>query len=202
MKESFFILKLKSKRKAKKIEHTLKTQIGVNSVSIDFNSRLMDIDFDPDKISVEYMALVIRSIGSDMAISEDEFNSCKNQLGNYSVLKRRRKILYLLSIISMIGLIEQFSYWVLLGFSILVFGLYLSLFIYKSNKHFIRSFCKIDKIGIFLSSIFIITGSICLYYHKLNNTITLLFLLSIITLALSTIYRWLNEKKIAEMNLL
>lgn len=198
----FFLLRLKSKRKAKRVEHILKTQLGVNSVKIDFESRLMKVNFDPDKISVDYMALVVHSVGSEMVVNENEASSWKNQLGNYLVLKTRRIILYLLSGISLITLLEHSSHWFLLGFSIVILSIYLSLFNHKSNNSYTRSFWIIDKIGILLSSMLIITGVLSLYYHKLDNFTPTSFILSIIILELITIYRWLKEKKSAEMDLL
>ncbi|WP_321437241.1 hypothetical protein [uncultured Bacteroides sp.] len=198
----FFILKLESRRKAKRIEHIIKTQLGVNSVNIDFKNRLMKINFDPNKISVEYMALLIHSMGADMVLSEHEASFWKNQLGNYFILKKRRKILYLLSSIAMIALIMHSSYWLLLGFSIFIFIFYLSLFIYQSNKHFFRSFWKIDKIGIISWFLFTALGVAGLYYHRAYDLVSILFFISILIVESITIYRWFNEKKSAEFDLL
>jgi len=195
------LLKLKSKGKAKRIEHILKTQLGVNFVSLDFENRLMTINYNPEQITIEYISLLIRSVGSELVFSEHEVKFWQNQLGNYFVLKKRRKVLYSLSAIALITLLSHLPTWLLLGISLLTSIVYLSLFIYRSNKRFIRSLWKSDKLGILSSFIFTALGGVSIYYQIINSFIFILLIISILIVDIITIYRWLNEKKSIEMNL-
>ncbi len=194
--KTVFLLKLKSKRKAKGIEHIIRSQLGVNFVSIDFENRLMTINFNPEQITIEYMSLLVRSVGLDLVFNEHDFGFWQNRLGNYLVLKRRRKILYSFSLIGMIIFLRHFSILFLFGFSILALIFYLSLFIYNSNNHFIRSFWISDKIGIVFSFIFATLGGVSIYYKIANNLVFSLLFASILIVEIITIYRWLNEKKL------
>nr|WP_320037386.1 hypothetical protein [uncultured Bacteroides sp.] len=200
--KKIFLLKLKSKGKAKKIEHIMRTQLGVNFLSIDFENRLMTINFDPKLITIEYISVLVRSVGPELIFSEHEVEYWQNQLGNYFVLKNRRKVLYLLSAIALIVIVAHLSVWFLLGLSLLTSIVYLSLFIYKSNKRFIRSLWKSDKLGILSSFIFTALGGASIYYQIINNYISILLFISILIVDIVTIFRWLNEKKSIEMNLL
>ena len=194
--KTVFLLKLKSKRKAKGIEHIIRSQLGVNFVSIDFENRLMTINFNPEQITIEYMSLLVRSVGLDLVFNEHDFGFWQNRLGNYLVLKRRRKILYSFSLIGMIIFLRHFSILFLFGFSILAPIFYLSLFIYNSNNHFIRSFWISDKIGIVFSFIFATLGGVSIYYKIANNLVFSLLFASILIVEIITIYRWFNEKKL------
>lgn len=199
--KKILLLKLKSKGKAKRIEHILRTQLGVNFVSIDFENRLMTINYNPEQITIEYISLLIRSVGSELVFSEHEVKFWQNQLGNYFVLKKRRKVLYSLSAIALITLLSNLPTWLLLGISLLTSIVYLSLFIYRSNKCFIRSLWKSDKFGLLSSFIFTALGGASIYYQIINNFIFTLLIISILIVDIITIYRWLNEKKSIEMNL-
>ncbi len=199
--KKMLLLKLKSKGKAKRIEHILKTQLGVNFVSLDFENRLMTINYNPEQITIEYISLLIRSVGSELVFSEHEVKFWQNQLGNYFVLKKRRKVLYSLSAIALIMLLSHLPTWLLLGISLLTSIVYLSLFIYRSNKRFIRSLWKSDKLGILSSFIFTALGGVSIYYQIINSFIFILLIISILIVDIITIYRWLNEKKSIEMNL-
>lgn len=199
--KKMLLLKLKSKGKAKRIEHILKTQLGVNFVSLDFENRLMTINYNPEQITIEYISLLIRSVGSELVFSEHEVKFWQNQLGNYFVLKKRRKVLYSLSAIALITLLSHLPTWLLLGISLLTSIVYLSLFIYRSNKRFIRSLWKSDKLGILSSFIFTALGGVSIYYQIINSFIFILLIISILIVDIITIYRWLNEKKSIEMNL-
>nr|WP_320039476.1 hypothetical protein [uncultured Bacteroides sp.] len=194
--KKIFLLRLKSKGKAKRIEHIMRSQLGVNFVNIDFENRLMTINFNPEQITIEYMSLLIRSVGLDLIFNEHDVSFWQNKLGNYFVLKQRLKVLYSLSIIAMIIFLSHSSVLFLLGFSILTLILYLSLFIYKSNKHFIRSLWRSDKIGILFSFIFATLGGVSIYYKIGNNLVFSLLFASILIVEMITIYRWSNEKKL------
>lgn len=200
--KKIFLLKLKSKGKAKRIEHILRTQLGVNFVSIDFENRLMTIIFDPQLITIEYISLLVHSVGPELVFSENEVKFWQNQLGNYFVLKKRRKVLYFLSTIALIVLLIHLSAWLLLGISLLMSIIYISLFIYRSNKRFIRSLWKSDKLGILSSFTITVLGGASIYYQIINNYISILLFFSILIVDIITIIRWLNEKKSIEMNLL
>ena len=194
--KKIFLLKLKSKGKAKRIEHIIRSQLGVNFVNIDFENRLMTINFNPEQITIEYMSLLIRSVGLDLVFNEHEVGFWQNRLGNYFVLKRRRKILYSFSLLGMIIFLSHSSVLLLLGFSILALIFYLSLFIYNSNNHFIRSFWISDKIGIVFSFIFATLGGVSICYKIVNNLVFSLLFVSILIVEIMTIYRWFNEKKL------
>lgn len=194
--KKIFLLKLKSKGKAKRIENIMRSQLGVNFVSADFENRLMTINYNPGQITIEYMSLLIRSVGLDLVFNEHEVGFWQNRLGNYFVLKRRRKILYLLSSIGMIIFLSHSSILLLFGFSILAPIVYLSLFIYNLNNHFIRSFWISDKIGIVFSFIFATLGGASICCKIVNNLVLSFPFASILIVEILTIYRWLNEKKL------
>lgn len=144
-KKVFFLLKVKTKIKARWIEHIIKTQIGVNLAIVNYDKRVILIEFDAKLITIQYMRMLVRSLGCDLVLDDKEIRNRQNQLGNFLVLKKRKTIFFSIFLISILGFICPFYNWLLFVVSILMFVLYLSLFIYVSNKHFVRSFRLIDR---------------------------------------------------------
>ncbi|WP_321519644.1 hypothetical protein [uncultured Bacteroides sp.] len=201
-KKVFFLLKVKTKIKARWIEHIIKTQIGVNLAIVNYDKRVILIEFDAKLITIQYMRMLVRSLGCDLVLDDKEIRNRQNQLGNFLVLKKRKTIFFSIFLISILGFICPFYNWLLFVVSILMFVLYLSLFIYVSNKHFVRSFRLIDRIGLLFSFLFIVIGAIRMFYFSDSKVVFLYFFISIVIIQLISFYRWIEEKKIAEIDLL
>ena len=53
--KTFFLLKVRTKSRSRWIEHLIKSQIGVNAAVVDFDKRLLQVSYNQDLISVQYM---------------------------------------------------------------------------------------------------------------------------------------------------
>lgn len=194
-KKVFFLLKVKTKIKARWIEQIIKTQIGVNLAIVNYDKRVILIEFDAKLITIQYIRMLVRSLGCDMVLDDKEIRNRQNQLGNFSVLKNRKNIFFSILILSILGFFCPFYNWLLFVVSILVFVLYLSLFIYVLNKHFVRSCGFIDQIGLLFSFLFIVVGGIKMFYFSDSEVVFLYFFISIVIIQLVFFYRWIKEKK-------
>ncbi len=201
-KRIFFLLKVKTKIKARWIEHIIKTQIGVNLAIVDFDKRLILVEYHTRLITIQYMRMLVRSLGCDMIFDEKEIQIRQNQLGNFFVLKKRKTILSSVFFISFLGLICPFSDWLLFLLSIMMLFLYLSLFIPLFNRHFIRLIGFINGTGLLFSLFFLLIGIIKMFYYNTHKGVFLYFFIAIIILQLVSFYRWIKEKSAAEKDLL
>lgn len=201
-KKVFFLLKVKTKIKAIWIEHIIKTQIGVNLAIVNYDKRVILIEFDPKLITIQYIRMLVRSLGCDMVFDDKEIRNRQNQLGNFLVLKKRRIVLFSFFLISISGFVCPFCNWLLFLISVLMFVLYLSLFIYMFNKYFVRSFGIIDHIGLLFSFLFIIIGAVKMFCFSESEVVFIYFFISIAIIQSISFYRWVEEKKIVEIDVL
>lgn len=201
-KKVFFLLRLKTKIRARWIEHIIKNQIGVNLAIVDFEKRIILIEFDSKLIPAQYMRMLVRSLGSDLVIDDKEILNKQNQLGNLLVIKRRIVVFFALLIVSILGLFCPFSNWLELAFSGMALFLYSSLYVNALNGHFNRSFWLIDRIGFLFYFLFICFGLTKMF--SLNSSVveSICFFVSIIIVQIIFFYRWVKEKSKAEIDLL
>ena len=85
--KTFFLLKVRTKSRSRWIEHLIKSQIGVNSAVVDFDKRLLQVSYNQDLISVQYMRMLVRSLGCDLLCNAKDFKDRVDQLYNYLILK-------------------------------------------------------------------------------------------------------------------
>ncbi len=197
-KKVFFLLKLKTKIKARWIEHIMKTQIGINLAVINFDKRVLLVEYDSKLITSQYMRMLVRSLGCDLIVDDKEVQKKQNQLGNLNVLKRRVLFSYLISFISIIELFCPFSNFILLFSSVLMFILYFSMFFKVSNDHFKRPYGAIDLLGGFIALLPIIVDFILLlFFVDILSEIICLFS-SIVIVQILFIVRYIQEIKTAK----
>lgn len=201
-KKVFFLLKVKTKIKARWIEHIIKSQIGVNWAIVDFEKRIILIEFDSKLITAQYMRMLVRSLGSDLVFDDKEILNKQNQLGNLLVIKRRIIVFFILFVVSILGLFSPFSNWLELAFSVVALFLYFSLYVNVLNRHFNRSFWLIDRIGFLFYILFLYFGLTKMF--SLNSSVveSIYFFVSIIIVQIIFFYRWVKEKSKAEIDLL
>lgn len=201
-KKVFFLLRLKTKIRARWIEHIIKNQIGVNLAIVDFEKRIILIEFDSKLITAQYMRMLVRSLGSDLVIDDKEILNKQNQLGNLLVIKSRIIIFFALLVVSILGLFCPFSNWLELAFSGVTLFLYSSLYVNALNGHFNRSFWLIDRIGFLFFFLFVCFGLTKMF--SLNSSVveSIYFFVSIIILQIIFFYRWIKERSKAEIDLL
>jgi hypothetical protein len=62
-KKVIFLLKVKTKIKARWIEHIIKTQIGVNLAIVNYDKRVILIEFDAKLITIQYIRMLRSFVG-------------------------------------------------------------------------------------------------------------------------------------------
>lgn len=201
-KKVFFLLKVKTKIKARWIEHIIKSQIGVNWAIVDFEKRIILIEFDSKLITAQYMRMLVRSLGSDLVLDDKEILNKQNQLGNLLVIKRRIIVFFILFVVSILGLFSPFSNWLELAFSVVALVLYFSLYVNVLNRHFNRSFWLIDRIGFLFYILFLYFGLTKMFFLNSSVVESICFFVSIIIVQIIFFYRWVKEKSKAEIDLL
>jgi hypothetical protein len=201
-KKVFFLLKVKTKIKARWIEHIIKSQIGVNWAIVDFEKRIILIEFDSKLITAQYMRMLVRSLGSDLVLDDKEILNKQNQLGNLLVIKRRIIVFFILFVVSILGLFSPFSNWLELAFSVVALVLYFSLYVNVLNRHFNRSFWLIDRIGFLFYILFLYFGLTKMFFLNSSVVESICFFVSIIIVQIIFFYRWVKEKSKAEIYLL
>ena len=201
-KKVFFLLKLKTKIKARWIEHIIKTQIGVNWAIVHFEKRVILAEYDSKLITPQYMRMLVRSLGCDLVFDDKEVKNKENQLGNLLILKKRSIVLLFIFIISLVGFICPFYNWLLFIFSISELMLYFSLFINVFNERYNRLMWNIDRVGLLLSLLSWSAGVASMFILAMNVMVSVYFVISIIVVQLLLFHRWFKEKRIAERELL
>lgn len=198
-KKVFFLLKLKTKIKARWIEHIMKTQIGINFAVINFDKRVLLVEYDSKLITSQYMRMLVRSLGCDLVVDDKEVQKMQNQLGNLYVLKRRIIFSYLISLLSIIELLCPLSNLFLLFSSVLMFILYFSLFFKVSNDHFKRLYGVIDLLGGLIAFLLIIIAFILLLFGVNISFETICLFSSIIIVQFLFILCYIKERNAAEI---
>ena len=146
--KTFFLLKVRTKSRSRWIEHLIKSQIGVNSAVVDFDKRLLQVSYNQDLISVQYMRMLVRSLGCDLLCNDKDIKDKVDQLNNYLILKKRILSISFVFFLSFFGLIFPYRDWITLLFSSIMYLLYSFLFVPLFNKKVIRRIKLLDAIGI------------------------------------------------------
>ena len=201
-KKVFFLLRLKTKIRARWIEHIIKNQIGVNLAIVDFDKRVILIEFDSKLITAQYMRMLVRSLGSDLVIDDKEIQNRQNQLGNLFVINKRVIVFFAVFVISILGLFCPFSNWLELAFSGAALFLYFSLYVNALNGNFDRLFWLSDRIGFLFYFLFICFGITKMLSLNSCFVASICFFVSIIIVQIIFFYRWIKEKSKAEIDLL
>ncbi len=193
---TFFLLKVRTKSRSRWIEHILKSQIGVNTAIVDFEKRLLQVNYDQELITVQYMRMLVRSLGGDMLCNDKDIEDRQNQLNNFLILKKRVLSISFLFFISFFGLIFPYRDWIILLLSSLIYFLFLFLFIPVFNKNVARHIKILDAIGIAVPLLLIINAGLGMFVF--NDNFHLFYLItSILLIELITLFRWNREKNMA-----
>lgn len=198
-KKVFFLVKLKTKTKARWIEHIIKTQFGVNLAIVNFEQRVILIEYDPEFVTLQYMRMLVRSLGCDLVFDDNEIENRRNQLGNLIILNKRKFFIFFISII---GFICSFSNLFQFFFSISTFVLYFSLFINVLNGHYRRLMWRVDLVGFLFSLLLEGFGVFNMFISNNNFSVSVYFFTTIFVVQLLLFNRWFKEKRIAEIELL
>lgn len=201
-KKVFFLVKLKTKTKARWIEHIIKTQFGVNLAIVNFEQRIILIEYNSEFVTLQYMRMLVRSLGCDLVFDDNEIENRRNQLGNLIILNKRRKIIFFVFFLSIIGLICSFSSLFQFFFSISTFVLYYSLFINVLNGHYRRFMWHVDRVCFLFSLLLEGFGVFDMIISNNKFSVSVYFIATIFVVQLLLLYRWFKEKRIAEIELL
>lgn len=199
--KTFFLLKVRTKSRSRWIEHLIKSQIGVNSAVVDFDKRLLQVSYNQDLISVQYMRMLVRSLGCDLLCNDKDIKDKVDQLNNYLILKKRILSISFVFFLSFFGLIFPYRDWITLLFSCIMYLLYSFLFVPLFNKKVIRRIKLLDAIGIAVPFLLIFNAvlGMFVFFDKFHLA---WFLISILLIEFFTFHRWKMEKDVAVNDLL
>ena len=199
--KTFFLLKVRTKSRSRWIEHLIKSQIGVNSAVVDFDKRLLQVSYNQDLISVQYMRMLVRSLGCDLLCNDKDIKDKVNQLNNYLILKKRILSISFVFFLSFFGLIFPYRDWITLLFSSIMYLLYSFLFVPLFNKKVIRRIKLLDAIGIAVPFLLIFNAVLGMFVF-FDQFHLAWFLISILLIEFFTFHRWKMEKDVAVNDLL
>lgn len=199
--KTFFLLKVRTKSRSRWIEHLIKSQIGVNSAVVDFDKRLLQVSYNQDLISVQYMRMLVRSLGCDLLCNDKDIKDKVDQLNNYLILKKRILSISFVFFLSFLGLIFPSRDWITLLFSSIMYLLYSFLFVPLFNKKVIRRIKLLDAIGIAVPFLLIFNAVLGMFVFFDQFHLTW-FLVSILLIEFFTFLRWKIEKDLAVNDLL
>lgn len=198
---TFFLLKVKNKSRSRWIEHIIKSQIGVNTAIVDFDKRLLQVNYNRELITIQYMRMLVRSLGCDMLCDDKEIECRQNQLSNFLILKKRVLFISFLFFLSFFGLIFPYRDWIISLLSSFIYFLFLLLFIPVFNKNVVRHVKLLDAIGIAVPLLLIINAGLGMFVF--HDQLHLFYLIaSILLIELITLFRWNKEKNMAVNSLL
>jgi Cu2+-exporting ATPase len=199
--KTFFLLKVRTKSRSRWIEHLIKSQIGVNAAVVDFDKRLLQVSYNQDLISVQYMRMLVRSLGCDLLCNDKDIKDKVNQLNNYLILKKRVLSISFVFFLSFFGLIFPYRDWITLLFSSIMYLLYSFLFVPLFNKKVIRRIKLLDAIGIAVTLLLIFNAVLGMFVF-FDQFHLAWFLVSILLIEIFTFLRWKIEKDVAVNDLL
>ncbi len=199
--KTFFLLKVRTKSRSRWIEHLIKSQIGVNSAVVDFDKRLLQVSYNQDLISVQYMRMLVRSLGCDLLCNDKDIKDKVNQLNNYLILKKRILSTSFVFFLSFFGLIFPYRDWTTLLFSSIMYLLYSFLFVPLFNKRVIRRVKLLDAIGIAVPLLLIFNAVLGMFVF-FDQFHLAWFLVSILLIEFFIFLRWKIEKDVAVNDLL
>lgn len=199
--KTFFLLKVRTKSRSRWIEHLIKSQIGVNSAVVDFDKRLLQVSYNQDLISVQYMRMLVRSLGCDLLCNDKDIKDKVNQLNNFLILKKRILSISFVFFLSFFGLIFPYRDWIILLFSSIMYLLYSFLFVPIFNKKIIRRIKLLDAIGIAVPFLLIFNAVLGMFVF-FDQFHLAWFLISILLIEFFTFHRWKMEKDVAVNDLL
>jgi hypothetical protein len=199
--KTFFLLKVRTKSRSRWIEHLIKSQIGVNSAVVDFDKRLLQVSYNQDLISVQYMRMLVRSLGCDLLCNDKDIKDKVDQLNNYLILKKRILSISFVFFLSFFGLIFPYRDWITLLFSSIMYLLYSFLFVPLFNKKVIRRIKLLDAIGIAVPFLLIFNAVLGMFVF-FDQFHLAWFLISILLIEFFTFHRWKMEKDVAVNDLL
>ncbi len=199
--KTFFLLKVRTKSRSRWIEHLIKSQIGVNSAVVDFDKRLLQVSYNQDLISVQYMRMLVRSLGCDLLCNDKDIKDKVDQLNNYLILKKRILSISFVFFLSFLGLIFPSRDWITLLFSSIMYLLYSFLFVPLFNKKVIRRIKLLDAIGIAVPFLLIFNAVLGMFVF-FDQFHLAWFLISILLIEFFTFHRWKMEKDVAVNDLL
>ena len=199
--KTFFLLKVRTKSRSRWIEHLIKSQIGVNSAVVDFDKRLLQVSYNQDLISVQYMRMLVRSLGCDLLCNDKDIKDKVNQLNNFLILKKRILSISFVFFLSFFGLIFPYRDWIILLFSSIMYLLYSFLFVPIFNKKIIRRIKLLDAIGIAVPFLLIFNAVLGMFVF-FDQFYLAWFLISILLIEFFTFHRWKMEKDVAVNDLL
>mgnify|MGYP003594071795 FL=1 len=193
--KTFFLLKVRTKSRSRWIEHLIKSQIGVNSAVVDFDKRLLQASYNQDLISVQYMRMLVRSLGCDLLCNDKDIKDKVDQLNNYLILKKRILSISFVFFLSFFGLIFPYRDWITLLFSSIMYLLYSFLFVPLFNKKVIRRIKLLDAIGIAVPFLLIFNAVLGMFVF-FDQFHLAWFLISILLIEFFTFHRCKMEKDI------
>lgn len=199
--KTFFLLKVRTKSRSRWIEHLIKSQIGVNAAVVDFDKRLLQVSYNQDLISVQYMRMLVRSLGCDLLCNDKDIKDKVNQLNNYLILKKRVLSVSFVFFLSFFGLFFPYRDWITLLFSSIMYFLYSFLFIPLFNRKVVRHIKLLDAIGIAVPLLLIFNAILGMFVF-FDQFYLAWFLVSILLIEIFTISRWKIEKDVAVNDLL
>ncbi len=199
--KTFFLLKVRTKSRSRWIEHLIKSQIGVNSAVVDFDKRLLQVSYNQDLISVQYMRMLVRSLGCDLLCNDKDIKDKVNQLNNYLILKKRILSISFVFFLSFFGLIFPYRDWITLLFSSIMYLLYSFLFVPLFNKKIIRRIKLLDAVGVAIPLLLIFNAILGMFVF-FDQFHLAWFLISILLIEIFTFLRWKVEKDVAVNDLL
>ncbi|SHF14229.1 hypothetical protein SAMN05444405_105198 [Bacteroides luti] len=199
--KTFFLLKVRTKSRSRWIEHLIKSQIGVNSAVVDFDKRLLQVSYNQDLISVQYMRMLVRSLGCDLLCNDKDIKDKVNQLNNFLILKKRILSISFVFFLSFFGLIFPYRDWIILLFSSIMYLLYSFLFVPIFNKKIIRRIKLLDAIGIAVPLLLIFNAVLGMFVF-FDQFHLAWILVSILLIEIFTFLRWKIEKDAAVNDLL
>jgi hypothetical protein len=199
--KTFFLLKVRTKSRSRWIEHLIKSQIGVNSAVVDFDKRLLQVSYNQDLISVQYMRMLVCSLGCDLLCNDKDIKDRVNQLNNYLILKKRILSISFVFFLSFLGLIFPSRDWITLLFSSIMYLLYSFLFVPLFNKKVIRRIKLLDAIGIAVPFLLIFNAVLGMFVF-FDQFHLAWILVSILLIEIFTFLRWKIEKDAAVNDLL
>jgi len=199
--KTFFLLKVRTKSRSRWIEHLIKSQIGVNAAVVDFDKRLLQVSYNQDLISVQYMRMLVCSLGCDLLCNDKDIKDRVNQLNNYLILKKRILSISFVFFLSFLGLIFPSRDWITLLFSSIMYLLYSFLFVPLFNKKVIRRIKLLDAIGIAVPFLLIFNAVLGMFVF-FDQFHLAWILVSILLIEIFTFLRWKIEKDAAVNDLL
>ena len=171
------------------------------SAVVDFDKRLLQVSYNQDLISVQYMRMLVRSLGCDLLCNDKDIKDKVNQLNNYLILKKRVLSVSFVFFLSFFGLIFPYRDWITLLFSSIMYFLYSFLFIPLFNRKVVRHIKLLDAIGIAVPLLLIFNAILGMFVF-FDQFYLAWFLVSILLIEIFTISRWKIEKDVAVNDLL